>query len=211
MGRDKNSLQTLLLCLVFRSGFSFEIENDFSGNPGCNATNLRASFSAMASHMVKGLALLRDKESVNPAITDFVNLRANGVANLLFEKDIYPIGYLHRNLELFFIFQPLPTDQRTDGQDCTGKGTAGLSPLRNPCRKSTSRFKDFFTSHVQFVLQSCKNGLRSPKVIHIVFKRQFKDFVKQLFFTHTMSSSLDFVLPPLFAEDIVKYLSKQNP
>ena len=110
MGRDKNSLQTLLLCLVFRSGFPFEIENDFSGNPGCNATNLRASFPAMASHIVKGLALLRDKESIDPAITDFVNLRANGVSNLLSEKDIYLIGCLHRNLELFFIFQPLPAD-----------------------------------------------------------------------------------------------------
>ena len=85
MGTDKNSLQTLSFCLVFRSGFSFEIENDFSSNPGSNATNLRTSFSAMASHNVKGLALLRDKESIDPTITDFVNLRANGVSNLLSE------------------------------------------------------------------------------------------------------------------------------
>jgi len=211
MGTDKNSLWTLLLCLAFRSGFSFEIENDFSGNPGCNATNLRASFSAMASHVVKGLALLRDKESISPAITDFVNLRANGVTNLLSEKNICLIGYLHRKLELFFIFQPLPADQRTDGQDCTGKGTTGFSPFGDPCGKSARRLKDLFASYIQFFLQSCKNGLRSPKVIHIVLKRRFKDFVKQLFFTHPMSSSLDFVLPPLLAKDIVKYLSKQNP
>jgi hypothetical protein len=37
-----------------------------------------------------------------------VNLRANGVPNFLSEEDIYPIGCLHRNLELFFILQPLP-------------------------------------------------------------------------------------------------------
>jgi hypothetical protein len=64
----------------------------------------------MASHVVKGLAFLRDKESINPTITNFVNLRAKGVTNLLSEKDIYLVGYLHRNLELFPIFQPLPTD-----------------------------------------------------------------------------------------------------
>jgi hypothetical protein len=52
--------------------------------------------------------------------------------------------------------------------------------------------------------------LRSPKVIHIVLKRQFKDFVKQLFFTHPMSSSLGFVFPTLLAKDKVKYPSKQN-
>jgi hypothetical protein len=198
MGRDKNSLQTLPFCFVFRSGFSFEIENDFSGDPGCNATNLRASLSAMASHVVKGLALLRDIEPIGPTITDFVNLRAKGVTHLLSEKNIYLIGYLHRNLELFFIFQPLPADQRTDGHDRTGQGTTGLSPFGDPCGKSTSRFKDFFASYVQFFLQSCKNGLRSPKVIHIVLKRQFKDFVKQFFLTHPMSSSLDFVFPRTF-------------
>jgi hypothetical protein len=62
----------------------------------------------MASHVVKGFALLRDKESKNPPITDFVNLRANGVTDFLSEKDIDLISYLHRNLELFLIFQSLP-------------------------------------------------------------------------------------------------------
>jgi hypothetical protein len=33
--------------------------------------------------------------------------------------------------------------------------------------------------------------LRSPKEIHIVLQRQFKDFVKQLFVTHPVSSSFD--------------------
>jgi len=42
--------------------------------------------------------------------------------------------------------------------------------------------------------------LRSPKVIHIVLKRQFKDFVKQLFFSHPLSSYLDFVRPPRFGK-----------
>jgi hypothetical protein len=64
----------------------------------------------MASHMVKGLALLRDIKPIGPTIADLMNLRAKGVANFLFEKEIHPIGYFHRNLELFFIFQPLPAD-----------------------------------------------------------------------------------------------------
>jgi hypothetical protein len=123
-----------------------------------------------------------------------MNLRAKGVANFLFEKEIYPIGHFHRNLELLFIFQPLPADQRTDGHDRTGQGTTGLSPFGDPCGKSTSRLKDFIASHIHFFLQSCKNGLGSPKIIHIVLQRQFKDLFEQLFFTHPMSSSLDFAL-----------------
>ena len=110
MGRDKNSLRALAFCFVFKSGFSFEIENDFSSDPGCNAANLRTSFSTMASHIVKSLALLRDIEPIGPTITDFVNLRANGVTHLPPEKNIYLIGYFHGNLELFFIFQLLPPD-----------------------------------------------------------------------------------------------------
>jgi len=149
---------------------------------------------------VEGLTLLGDKEFINPAITDLMNLRANGVPNFLFETDIYPIGYPHGNLELFFILQPLPANQRTDSHDRTGKRTTGFSSFGDPCGKDASRFKDFFASHIHFFLQSCKNGLRSPKVIHIVLKRQFKDFVKQLFFSHPLSSYLDFVRPPRFGK-----------
>ena len=54
-----------------RSGFSFDIKNYFSSDFGCNATDFRASLSAMASHVVKGLALFRDKESEKPYRSGF--------------------------------------------------------------------------------------------------------------------------------------------
>ncbi len=70
--------------------------------------------------MVEGLTFFRDIESEGPAITDFVDLRAKGMTNFLSEMDIDLIGYLHRDLELFSIFQPLPAYERTNGHDRAG-------------------------------------------------------------------------------------------
>jgi hypothetical protein len=133
------------------------------------------------------------------------------VTDFLPEKDVYPIGDLQGILELFFILQSLPADQRSDGHDRTGQGTTGFSPFGDACGKRTSRLEDFFASHIHFFLQSCKNALRSAKVIHVVLKGQFKDFFKQLFFTHPISSSLCFVPPPhVSTKPIVKDPPNQN-
>jgi hypothetical protein len=103
---------------------------------------------------------------------------------------------------MFFVFRPLLADYRADGHDRPGQSTTSLSSFGNPCSRSTSRLKDFFASHIQFFLQSCKNALRSPKAIHVVLQRQFKDFVKQLSLLYPMSSSLDFVfVTQIFAKN----------
>jgi hypothetical protein len=78
-------------------------------------------------------------------------------------------------LVLFYVLQVLTADQRADGHDRTGECSTGLPSSSHTSGKSTSSFKDFFASYIELFLQRCKNGLRSPKVVHVVLKRQFKD------------------------------------
>jgi hypothetical protein len=47
--------------------------------------------------------------------------------------------------------------------------------------KGSSCFKDLSAPYIQLFLQSCKNGLRSPMVVHFILKRQFEDLFKQFF------------------------------
>lgn len=88
----------------------FDIKNDIGSDPGCNATNLRATFPAMASHIVKGLPLFRNKESINFAIPNLVDLPAKSMADFLLEESINPSSRLHCLLILFYILKLLPAN-----------------------------------------------------------------------------------------------------
>ena len=65
----------------------FEIKNYFSSDFGSNAAAFGASFPAVASHVMKGFALLRDKESKSPTVADLINLGANDVTDFLLGKE----------------------------------------------------------------------------------------------------------------------------
>ena len=129
----------------------------------------------MASHIVKGLPFLRNKESINFAITNLVDLPAKGVADFLLKESINPSCRLHCPLVLFYILQRLATDQGTDCHDRTGERSTCFPSSSHTSRKSTPSFKDLSASYIELFLQRCKNGLRSPKVVHVILKRQFED------------------------------------
>jgi hypothetical protein len=50
--------------------------------------------------------------------------------------------------------------------------------------KSAPCFENLLASNIELFLQRCKNGLGSPKVVHVILKRQFKDLFKQLLSIH---------------------------
>ena len=130
---------------------------------------------------MKGFPLLRDEEPINPPIPDLVNLPAEGMANLFLKEGVNPDGGFHRFPVLWDVFDPFPADDRTHCHDGAGEGTAGFSLSRDPAGQRTSRFKNLFASNIQLFLQGCKNGLRSPKVVHVILERQLRYFLKELF------------------------------
>ncbi len=161
-----------------------DVKNDLRGDFGCNPTDLGAARPAVASLVVKSLALFTDVQPVSLPVADLVDLRANRVSDLLPESKVNPVGYIHGGLELCFIFKSFPSNHRADSHDRTGERAAHVSSSGDTRGQGTSGFEDFVASHVQFFLQSCKNGLRSAKIVHIVLKRQFEDLFKQFFSTH---------------------------
>ena len=75
--------------------FFFHIQDDLRSDSGRHATNLGTPFPVMASHVVKGLHFLGDKESIDFAIANLVDLAAKGMANFFLEESINPFGRLH--------------------------------------------------------------------------------------------------------------------
>jgi hypothetical protein len=120
------------------------------------------------------------------------------MADFLFEKSINLVSRLHRGSQLFYILQPLSTDQRTDCHDSTRECPTCFPSSSHASSKSTSCLKDLSTSYIELFLQSCKNRLRSPKVVHVVLKRQFEDIFKQFFPILHEFSPLKKIPPSLF-------------
>ena len=87
------------------------IEDDFSGDLGCNSTHLRTPLPAMASHFMKGLTLFRNEKSINFSVPNLVDLPAKSMPNFLFKEIINPACWPHRPSVLFYIFKPLPANQ----------------------------------------------------------------------------------------------------
>jgi hypothetical protein len=144
----------------------------------------------MASRIVKGFHLLRNKESISPAVMDLMDLRTKSMADFFLKKSMNPGGWLHGALQPFHILQPLSTNQRTDCHNGPRKGPAGFTPQGHSSSKCTPRLEDILASNIKLFLQGCKNGLCSPMVVHLILKRQFEDLTEQLLFVHNRSSPL---------------------
>lgn len=130
---------------------------------------------------MKGFTLLRDEEPISPPIPDLVNLPAKGVANLFLKARVDLRCGFHGFPVLWDVLDPFPADDRTHCHDGAGEGTAGFSLPRNAAGQGAPRFEDLFASDIQLFLQGCKNGLRSPKIIHVILERQLRYFLKKLF------------------------------
>ena len=146
----------------------FNIKNDISSDSGCDSTDLRATFPAMPSHLMEGLSFFRNAKPVDLTVPNLVDLPAKGMADLLLKEAVNPACRPDGLPVLFYIFEPFATDQRTNRHDGSGERATCLTlPCHAPGQR-TSRLKNLFASYIQFFLQSCKNGLSSPKVLHIV-------------------------------------------
>jgi hypothetical protein len=110
------------------------------------------------------------------------------MADFLLKKSVNPGGWFHRALQPFHILQPLSTNQRTDCHNGPRKGPTGFSFQGYPSSQCTPCLEDFSASNIELFLQRCKNGLRSPMVVHLILERQFEDLIEQLFFFHNRSS-----------------------
>ena len=133
----------------------------------------------MAAHFVESLLLFGDEKSIHFAITNFMDLPAEGMAYLLFKEIINLDGRFHCSLILIYILKPFPTHQRSNCHNSTGKRSTGVSLSCHTSSQCATCFKDLSASYIELFLQSCKNGLRSSRVIHIVLESQFEDLFKK--------------------------------
>jgi hypothetical protein len=164
------------------SGFFFDVQDDLSGDSGRDPAHLGASFSAVAAHRVKGLSLFRDEKPIGFAVPDLMDLPAESVAHLLFKPVVNSIGYLHGFSVLLPVFKLFPPDQAGNRHDGARKRPAGFPFPGHPAREGASGFKDLLASHIQLFLQSCKNGLGSAEIVHVMLQGQFMD-LSQKFLT----------------------------
>jgi len=163
---------------LFRLRFPLlDVEDDLSGNPGGNAANLGASRPAVAAHLVKGRPLFRDAQAVDLAILFLMDLPAERLADFSPEPVIDSTGVVHRLYILLAIFEPFPSNDARNGHDGPGKRPARFSPSRHPPGERASRLEDLRAAHVQFFLQSCKNGLGSAEISHVVLKRRLENLL----------------------------------
>jgi hypothetical protein len=129
----------------------------------------------MTSHIVKGFPLFRDKKPIDLPIANLVDLPAQAMADFLSKGIIYPQGYAHRFSILFLVFQPLPAHQAAYPHNGARERATGFPLSGHTSGQGTSGLKDILASHIQFVLQSCKNGLGSTEIVHVILKGQFED------------------------------------
>jgi hypothetical protein len=157
------------------------IEKDLRGNPGGNPANLGASRLTMPARIVKGCPLLRDVKMIDLAKPFLVDLRAKRVADFFIEPIIHPTGFFHRFSVLLPIFKPLPSNDAANRHDGAGESTAGFASSCHTTGQSASGFKNLGAAHVQFFLQSCKNGLCSTEIGHVILNCRLIDFIQEHF------------------------------
>lgn len=92
------------------------------------------------------------------------------MADLLPESFIYPLAYAHRLSILFLVLQFLPAHHAAYAHNGAGERAAGLALPSHASSEGAPGLKNILTSYIQFFLQSCKNGLRSPEIIHVILK-----------------------------------------
>jgi len=157
------------------------IEDDLCGNPGGNPANLGTSRLAMPALIVKGCPLLRNVKMIDPAKPLPVDLRAKRVADFFIEPIIHPTGFFHRFSILLSIFEPLPSNDTANRHDRAGESTTGFPSSCHTAGQSASGFKNLCAAHINFFLQSCKNGLCSPEIGHVILNGRLIDFIQEHF------------------------------
>ncbi len=136
---------------------------------------------------MKGFSLFQADKVVHFSVTKLVDFFTDGVADLIPEKLVYPAGYLHRLSVLVPVFELFPTDEATYSHDGPGQSSARFPSPHDPPGESASGFEDLRASNLQLFLQSCKNGLGSPEIGHVIMEGEFEDVLQKLFFIHVPS------------------------
>jgi hypothetical protein len=168
-------------CRVALNSFFLAVEKNLRGDPGGNSANLGASGPAVAALLVKGRPLFRDDQVIDLAEPFLMDFRTKRVAHCFIEPVIYTTGFLHRFSVLLPIFKSLPTNDGTNGHDGACESAACLASSCHTPGQSASGFENLRTAHVQFFLQSCKNGLGSTEIGHVILKCRLKDLSQKHF------------------------------
>jgi hypothetical protein len=159
--------------------FSLDIQDDFSHNLRSHPAYLRASLPSMPAHLMERLSLFGNEKPIDFSVPDLVDLPANGMADFLSKGIIYPLGFGHRFSILLRIFEPLPAHQATKPHDGARERAAGFpSPGHTP-GQGASGLKNIRAAHLQLFLQSCKNGLGSTEIVHVILKGQFENLIQE--------------------------------
>jgi len=161
--------------LVSLGRFFLDIQDDLSCNFGSHPAYLRTSFPSVPTHIMKGFSLFGNEEAIDFSVPNLVDLPAKAMADFLSKGIIYPLGYAHRFSILFLVFQPLPAHQAAYPHNGARERATGFPLSGHTSGQGTSGLKDILASHIQFVLQSCKNGLGSTEIVHVILKGQFED------------------------------------
>lgn len=117
---------------------------------------------------------------IDLAKSDLMNLFAESVADLNPENVIDSLGFFHRFSILFPIFKPFPPDETAYRHDGARQRPAAFPRPGYTPGQSASRLEYLLASHTQLFLQSCKNGLRSAKIGHVVLEGQLEDLIQKL-------------------------------
>ena len=158
-----------------------DIQDDFPGNPGSHPAYLRTSFPSVPAHIMEGFPFFGNVKAIDFSVPNLVDLRANAMANFLPKSIINPLGHPHRFPVLFLIFQLLPAYEAAHPHNGPRERAAGFSLPGHTPGEGASGLENLLASHLQLILQSCKNGLGSAEIFHVIPKGQFRDLIQQLF------------------------------
>jgi hypothetical protein len=90
------------------------------------------------------------------------------MTDLLLELEIHIGSGDHCPPVLFDILNGLPADYLANRHNTPYQGAASLPSAGYPPRQGTCGFERARVLEIQLFLQSCKNSLASPEVIHII-------------------------------------------
>jgi len=99
-------------------------KNNLGSNPSRNPADLGTSGPPVAPHPVESLSLFGNKKAVDSPISDFMDLPAKGMTDLLLKKVVDSRCGEDGFLVLLNILKPLPAHDAPDRHNGTGQCTA---------------------------------------------------------------------------------------
>ncbi len=137
---------------------------------------------------MEGFSLFRDVEAVALSIENLVDLRTDGMPYLFLESEVDLLSRYHGLAVLFYLFHLFPSRDQPYRHDGSGQRAAGLPSAGYTTGQGAGSLEDLVISYGQFFLQSCKNCLRSPGILHVVFKGLGTDLLNKFsgFFIHDL-------------------------